>query len=392
MFRDTVSKKDKDLVFEIRDLVRSSILPRAIEFDLRGNDQFDWSAIEILAQHNLLAPTISPDYGGRGFSVLTTAMILEEIAAGCAGVATVVAANLHAISPLLVAGTEEQRRRYLPVLTDCQPKLGAVALVEHGSNLDIMAHTQNFDIRGSSLKAKSQGNRSAVISGHKDYVMNAAVADFMTALVQRPIDAGGETSGIQLVVLPMDNPGIKLGNIRHKLGLRYCKTAEVLFDEVTIDEQNMVGNAEDGIELFKNCLYRSIPYIGAICLGVARAAYQHALETSKARLISGRPVFEESTVSHALVDMASKLNAARLSVHRACWTIDEGKNCALTSLRAKIISSSVAQEITSRSLEIVGGKAYVRGSYAEKFLRDAKMLSIIDGSEHFHRCLLASQL
>ncbi len=393
MFRDAVSQQDKDLVFYVRDLVNNFIVPKAVSYDAGGNDSFDWSAIALLAEHNLLAPTISPRYGGRGISVLTTAMILEEIAAGSAGVATAAATNLHAISPIALAGTEKQRMEYLPRLTSSQPALGALAMIEHGSNLDIM--TQGFeklDISGSSVKAEHLDSGQAVLNGEKEYVMNAAVAEFITALVQFPVDNAAPHTGLAIVTLPMQYPGLSLGNIRKKLGLRYCNTSEVIFRQVTIEPEHLVGDPGKGFQLFKECLQQSVPYIGAIGVGIARAAYQHALQTSKERMISGRPVFEESNVSNALVDMASKLNAARLSVHRACWLIDQGRDCSLSSSRAKIISSTVAQEITARAMEIVGGKAYVRGSQAENYLRDAKMLSIVDGSEHFHRCLLTSQL
>lgn len=392
MFRDTISQQDKDLVFLVRDMVASYIAPRAVEYDTRGNDFFDWSAIYLLAEHNLLAPTVGPEYGGRGLSVLTTAMLLEEIAAGCAGVATVVATNLHAISPLLLAGTEKQRQQFFPGLARPRPALGALAMIEFGPNLDIMEHTQSVDIRGSSVKAVPSEDGTAILKGRKDYVMNASVADFMTALVHFPDLNGKEMSDIRLVALPMNTPGLTLGDTRRKLGLRYCNTAEVIFEDIQIDQNQQVGTPGKGFHLFRECLNRCVPYLAAISLGVARAAYQHALDTSKERLISGRPVFEESVVNNTLVDMASKLNAARLSVHRACWTIDQGREPSLTSSQAKIISNSVAQEITSRAMEIIGGKAYVRGSRAEKYLRDAKMLSIVDGGEHFHRCLLASQL
>jgi alkylation response protein AidB-like acyl-CoA dehydrogenase len=391
MFRDTISQQDKELVFFTRDLVTRHIVPRALEYDARGNDHFDGSALDILAEHNLLAPNISPEYGGRGSSHLVTAMILEEIGAGCAGVAAAVAANIQAIAPLLVAGTEEQLRHYLPLLTASQASLGAVAMVENGVNLDILLPTEKVAVHGSSLKAE-RGSSGDVINGRKDYVMNAATAKFISTLVEYTDHRDQPSRGFQLMVIPLDTPGIVPGAPCRKLGLRYCSTAEIEFNALKAEPQYMIGRPGSGIEVFKECLYKTVPFIGAICVGVARAAYQHALEVSKERRISGNPVFEESAVGHSLVSMASKLNAARLSVHHACWTIDEGRDYTLTSPQAKIVASHAAQDITSGSMEIVGGQAYVSGNWAEKYLRDAKMLSIVDGSEQFHRFLLASQL
>lgn len=392
MFRDTISPADKELVFFTRDLVTRRIAPQAMTYDAHGNDFFDSSALDVLAEHNLLAPNISPEYGGRGLSNLVTAMILEEIAAGCAGVAIAVAANLHAISPLMVAGTKEQLNDYLPLLTNGKTGLGAIAMVETGVNLDILLQTEKVSIRGSSLKANLDDSGQAVVNGSKDYVMNTAAAQFITTLVEYSDPSSQESSGFQVMVMPMDTPGLSTGNTRHKLGLRYCSTAEVSFKDLKAGPRHMIGSPAQGLEIFKECLYRTVPFVGAVCVGVARAAYQHALEISKERMMSGHPVFEESAVSHSLVNMASQLNAARLSVHQACWNIDQGREFTLTSSQAKIVSSQAAQNITWRAMEIVGGQAYVSGNKAEKYLRDAKMLSIVDGSEQFHRCLLASQL
>lgn len=390
MFRDTISQQDKELVFFTRDLVTRHIVPRALEYDANGNDHFDGSALDILAKHNLLAPNILPEYGGRGASHVVTAMILEEIGAGCAGVAAAVAANIQAIAPLLVAGTEEQLRHYLPLLTAPQASLGAVAMVENGVNLDILLPTEKA-MHGSSLQAERSGSGD-VINGRKDYVMNAATAKFISTLVEYPDRRDHVSSGFQLMVIPLDTPGIIPGPLGGKLGLRYCSTAEIEFKALKAEPQYMIGRPDSGIEIFKECLYKTVPFIGAICVGVARAAYQHALEVSKERRMSGHPVFEESAVGHSLVSMASKLNAARLSVHHACWMIDEGQDHTVTSPQAKIVASQAAQDITSGSMEIVGSQAYVSGNWAEKYLRDAKMLSIVDGSEQFHRFLLASQL
>lgn len=392
MFRDTISPADKELVFFTRDLVARRIVPQAMTYDTHGNEFFDSSALEVLAEHNLLAPNLPPEYGGRGLSNLVTAMILEEIAAGCAGVAIAVAANLHAISPLMVAGTQEQRDRYLPLMANGKTGLGAIAMVDTGVNLDFLLQTERVSIRGSSIKGEVNEANQTVVNGSKDYVMNAAAAKFMTTMVEYKSSGSSEPGGLQIIVLPMDTPGLSLGNTRHKLGLRYCSTAEVHFNDLIAEPHHMIGTPAQGLEIFKECLYRNVPFVGAVCVGVARAAYQHALEISKERMISEHPVFEESAVSHSLVNMASQLNAARLSVHQACWNIDQGLDYTLTSPQAKIIASEAAQNITWRAMEIVGGQAYVSGNKAEKYLRDAKMLSIVDGSEQFHRCLLASQL
>lgn len=389
MFRTTISDQDRELVMMVRELVQQKIAPKAVVYDTQGDDSFDWSAVDILSENNLLAPNISEEYGGRGLSHLTTTMIVEEIAAACAGVAAVVVANLHAASPLITAGTEEQRQEFLPLLTGNRARLGAIALMEHRPNLDILARSKHVDIKGSSISGQEVQD-ALVLNGFKDYVMNGQVARFLTTIISRTPQ--GAKSGMQVAVLPMSLPGIRAGRVLNKLGLKYCNSCELILEDVVVEPRYMVGKPGSGFLVLMQNLDRAVPFTCAIALGVARAAYETALAVSKKRFIMGRPSFEESSISFTLADMAAKLNAARLSVHLASWLIDQDLDSSQASSKSKIIATRVAHEITSGAMEIVGGRAYVRGYPSEKYLRDAKMLSIIDGSEQFHKALIASQI
>ncbi len=388
MFRTTISDQDRELVMMVREMVQQKIAPKAVFYDSQGDDSFDWSAVDFLAEHNLLAPSIPEEYGGRGLSHLTTNMIVEEIAAACAGVATVLVANLHAASPLLTAGTEEQRREFLPLLTEKRARLGAIAMMENRPNLDILARSEQVEIKGSSISGHEVSD-ALVLNGFKDYVMNGQVARFLTTIVSRTPQ--GAKSGIQVAVLPMSLPGIRVGKVLNKLGLKYCNSCELIFEDVVVEPRYMVGKPGSGFLVLMQNLDRALPYTCAVALGVARAAYETALAVSKKRFFMGKPSFEESAISYTLVDMAAKLNAARLSVHLASWLIDRDSDSSQASSKAKIIATRVAHEITSGAMEIVGGRAYIRGYPSEKYLRDAKMLSMIDGSEQFHKALIASQ-
>lgn len=388
MFRTTVSEQDRELVMMVREMVQQKIAPQAVFYDSQGDDSFDWSAVDFLAEHNLLAPSIPEKYGGRGLNHLTTAMIIEEIAAACAGVATVVVANLHAASPLLTAGNDEQRQEFLPLLTGKKARLGAIAMMDNRPNLDILARSEQIEIKGSSISGQEVQNE-LVLNGFKDYVMNGQVARFLTTIIS--LTPQGIKSGMQVAVLPMSLPGIRIGKVLNKLGLKYCSSCELIFEDVVVEPRYIVGKPGSGFLVLMQGLDRVLPLTSAIALGVARAAYETALAVSKKRFIMGRPSFEESAISFALVDMAAKLNAARLSVHLAAWLNDQEQDSSQAASKAKIIANRVAREITSGAMEIVGGRAYVRGYPSEKYLRDAKMLSMIDGSDQFHKALIASQ-
>lgn len=384
MFRTTVSDQDKELVMMVRELVQQKIAPQAVFYDSQGDDIFDWSAVDFLAEHNLLAPSISEEYGGRGLSHLTTTLIIEEIAAACAGVATVVVANLHAASPLITSATEEQRREFLPLLTGKKPKLGALAMMDNRPNTDILARREPVEIKGASIK------EALVLNGFKDYVMNGQVASFFTTIISNTPQ--GAKTGMQVAILPTTLTGIRVGKVLNKLGLKYCNSCELILEDVVVEPQFLIGKPGSGYLVLMQSLDRALPYTCAISLGIARAAYQTALDVSKKRFIMGRPSFERSAISFALVDMAAKLNAARLSVHLASWLIDQDQDSSQASSKAKIIATRTANEITSQAMEIVGGRAYVRGYPSETYLRDAKMLSMFDGSDQFHKAMIASQL
>lgn len=374
----------------VRELVQTYITPKAVELEERSDGGFDFATLNWLAEHNLLAPIIPTEYGGLGLSHLTTAMILEEIAAGCAGIATIISTNLHAVSPIMTAGTKEQKDEYLPKLTTKNPQLGALALIEHKPNLDIFAYPEVVNISHSSINVEDFDEDHLILKGYKDYVMNAKSACFFTTMYSTTPQ--GDKSGLQVIVLPMDTPGVLVGKTKEMLGLRACISSEVIFDNVKISKKNFIGKPGSGFLVFMQNLDRNVAFTGAICLGVARAAYETALKESKTRMYMGRPSFEESAVSYALVDMATKINAARQSVHLACWCIDNDLDYSQAASKSKVITSSVAQEVTSKAMEIVGGKAYLYGHQSGKYVRDAKMLSIVDGSEQFHRNLIAAQL
>ncbi|HPF21130.1 MAG TPA: acyl-CoA dehydrogenase family protein [Syntrophomonas sp.] len=389
MFRSTISAQDRDLVMMVRDLVRQEIAPKAVVYDAQGNENFDWSAIDLLAEHNLLAPSISPEYGGRGLSHLSAAMIVEEIAVACAGVAASAVANMHAVSPLVTSGTETQRQEVLPLLTSGKACLGSLAMTENRPNLNILVENAQIEIINSSVTGFWQEG-CLILNGFKDYVLNGQVASFITLLVT--LDGPEKKTGLQIVVIPLSLPGIRTGAVRQKIGLKYCNSCEVIFENVKVEPRYIVGKPGSGFLIFMQNLDRMVPYVGAMSLGVARAAYETALAIAKKRYIMGRPSFEETAISFALVDMAAQLNAARQSVYLASWLIDQELDSSQASSKAKILSTRAAHDISSKAMEIVGGRAYVKGYPSEIYLRDAEMLSIIDGSEQFHKSLIAAQL
>ncbi|NLW43910.1 MAG: acyl-CoA dehydrogenase [Syntrophomonadaceae bacterium] len=377
-----LTREQKRLVEKARALVREEIIPRALEIDAQGDDRFDWSFAELLAKHNLLCPTIPREYGGLELNHLTTALLLEEIAQGCAGVATVLNTNIHAASPIVLAGTREQKEAFLPLLTSSQPALAAFALTEPSAGSDVGAI--------SSL-AEPDGDEY-VITGTKDYILNASVASFFTVFAcVTPIR---NRASLRAFIIPASTPGLTLGRVRNKVGIRYANTSEVLLDGVRVSAYSMVGGnrSGSGYLLLTQTLDRGRALVGAVAVGIAQAAYNLALNHARTRIQFGKPIVKYQAVSFALAEMATKIELARLMTWKACWLIDRDQDHTTASSMAKWYASEVALEAASKAVEILGAGGYMANTLADKYSRDARVLATVEGTNNIQKAIIASLL
>ena len=377
-----LTREQRRIVEKTRDLVREEILPRSLEIDAQGDERFDWSFAALLAKHNLLCPTIPKEYGGLGLNHLTTALLIEEIALGCAGVATVLNANIHAASPIVLAGTREQKEAFLPLLTTSEPVLAAFALTEPEAGSDVGAI--------SSL-AESDGDEY-VITGSKDYVLNASVASFFTVFAcVTPIR---NRASLRAFIIPASAPGLSPGTVKNKIGIRYANTSEVFLDQVRVSVDNMVGGnrSGSGYLLLTQTLDRGRALVGAVAVGIAQAAYNLALNHARTRIQFGKPIMKNQAVSFALAEMATKIELARLMTWKACWLIDRDHDHTAASSMAKWYGSDVALEVTSKAVEILGAGGYMASTFADKYFRDARVLATVEGTNNIQKAIIASLL
>lgn len=377
-----LTKEQKRLVEKARELVQAEIAPRAQEFDARGDDKFDFSLVEVLSDHNLLCPSIPREYGGLGLNQLTTALLIEEISAGCAGVASVVNANLHAASPIILSGSKEQKETFLPLLASSSPALAAFALTEPKAGSDVASITSLAQNAGSDY----------IISGCKDYVLNASHASFFSVFVSTTPPK--KRASLRAFVIPGNAPGMLLGEVRNKVGLRYTNTTELIMEQVKVSESNMVGGdrAGSGYLLLTQTLDRGRALVGAVGVGIARAAYNLALDHARTRIQFGKPIIKNQAISFALAEMATQIELARLMTWKACWLIDRNQDYTTASSMAKLYASEIAQQITSRTIEILGAKGYLSNSPADKYARDARVLATIEGTNNIQKAIIASLL
>lgn len=383
------TKEEIDLIYEVRELATTKIAERATYLDAIGDEAQDWVIPELLARRNLLAPAIPKDYGGRELSMRMHAALVEELAAGCAGAAAIVVANNYAITPILVAGSENLKQEYLPYLTTKNPNLACTGINETRAdyNLERPEHSSE-DITRISTSAIRENNQ-AIINGSKDYIINGAVAKFIL-LLARSSDSKHK-SRLQFYLVPNPSPGIEVAEVLRKAGMRSCQTVKLNFSDVVIPETNIVGEG-GGYLLLMQTFDRNRTLLGAIAVGIAKAAYDLALGAARANDIFNRNNSYSYYVSSTLADLSTQIDAARLAVMRAAFYIDIDENYARVSNMAKLYATQVAQNVTSNAVDLVGRLGFLVGHPAEKYLRDAQMLSMIAGSDYLHRNVLAAQL
>ncbi len=374
----SLTSEQTELVMYVRDLVDRHIIPHALEMDKKGDDNFDWQFIELLAIHNLVVPNIPKEYGGRGLGFLSLALIIEEIARGCAGLAACMVGEIHAALPIISGGTEKQKENFLPLLVSEQPRLASFALTEPKGGSDVKELTTIIGNK----------NGAMFIKGTKDYIVNGAVASFITACASSEKDKS--RSAFQFVLVPGDQ--VTISKIRNKMGIKYCNTAQLVFDSCRISEDNLIATDGSGYLLLNQVLDCGRALVAAIQVGIASAAYEQVLDFAKLRTQFERPIFYHQGVSFPLVEMATLIDAARLMVWRACWAIDQGEDFTKASSMARYYASRVAQKVTSEAINITGAIGYTTDNMLNVYLRDSKVGSIVGGTDNVQKMIISSLL
>jgi alkylation response protein AidB-like acyl-CoA dehydrogenase len=292
----------------------------------------------------------------------------------------VLAGTLLAVSCLRSAGTEEQKMKYLPTLADPGGKLGCMAITEAGAGSDVAAI---------STRARPDAD-GYLLSGTKSFITNAGLAAFY--IIVATTDPARKHAGLDCFIAPGDAPGLSLGRIEDKMGLRASQTGELILNEVRVPRCDLVGSPGTGFLVTVQTLDITRPWVATLAIGVARAAYETALDYARGRVQFGRPIFENQAVSFALADMATSIDAARLLAWRACSLIDSGGAFTKEASMAKVFATEMAEGVCSRAMHLLGASGYSREVLVEKYLRDVKALPILEGTSEIQRHTIATEL
>jgi len=372
-----LSEEQKFLVETARRFTKERIIPIAAECDKKH--EFPMEVFKEAWELGLVAPNIPEDAGGGGLSELDHVLLTEELAYGCTGIQTSMTANALAATPIIVAGTEAQKKKYLGMLTS-EPCFAAYALTEPGAGSDAAAI---------STKATPDGD-DWVVTGQKCFITNASWARWY--LVFATVDTALKHKGIMAMVIDRDAEGVSVGKREDKLGQRASDTSTVNFDEVKVPKANVLAPAGKGFQLAMKTFDRTRPDIGAGACGLMRRALDESVAYALERKTFGKAIGEHQMVQLMLANMAIKYEATRLMVLEAAWMIDQGGKNSLVASYSKAFGADSAMEVAVDAVQVFGGNGYTTEYPVEKLMRDAKILQIYEGTSQIQRMVIAKNI
>lgn len=366
----------------IRDLARQiaeeKIVPVRAELDETG--EYPWEVIKVLAQSDMIGLFIPEEYGGLGKGCLELCLAVEELSRACVGISTTYAANALGTFPLLLFGSDEQKKQYLPDIA-AGKRLVAFGLTEANAG---------SDAGGIQTTARLDGNEY-VLNGTKQWITNGGEAEIYTIIAITDKSKGPR--GASAFVVEKDTPGFTFGKKENKLGIRASSTRELVFDNCRIPRKNIIGKEGMGFIVAMKTLDQSRTGVGAQGLGVAQGAFEEAVKFARARHQFGHPIISFQAIQHMLADMAMEIEAARSLVYSVARYVDSGaKDISKESAMAKTYATDVGMKVTLDAMQVMGGAGYMKEYPVEKMMRDAKILQIYEGTNQIQRNVIAQAL
>ena len=364
----------------VHDFVAAEVKPKAREVDEAST--FNWVATRKMGPLGLLGLSIPEQYGGSGVDAISAAIAIEELGWGCGSTALAIAAhNGLGTAPIALYGSEEMKKRWLPLVASGKGKLGALALTEPGAGSDLQG--------GVRTKAERIGNEW-VINGTKMWCTNASIAEYIITLV-RTNPAGGSRS-LSMLLVPTNTPGLTIAPAEKKMGLKGSPTHALSYEDVRVPLENLIGEYNHGLHQTLATLDGGRVSIGALSIGLAQSAYEASISYAKDRFTFGKPIAEHQAIQFMLADAATEIEAARFLVYRAAWLKQEGKPYSKEAAMAKLFATEMAERACRNAIQVHGGYGYSRDYPVERIYRDARLMTIGEGTSEMQRIVIARQL
>jgi alkylation response protein AidB-like acyl-CoA dehydrogenase len=361
----------------VHDFVAAEVQPKAREVD--ETDQFNWEAVRKMGPMGLLGLNVPEAYGGAGVDAISAAIAIEEIGWGCGSTALALAAhNGLGTAPIVKYGSEDLKKKWLPLVTSGKGKLASLVMTEPGAGSDLQG--------GVTTKAEKSGNEWA-LNGAKMWCTNASIAEYII-IVARTDRASGSRS-MSMILVPTDTPGLHIAPPEKKMGLHGSPTHAVTLDNVRVPLGNLVGEEGRGLQQTLATLDGGRISIGAISVGLAQAALEAAVAYAKERHAFGHPIADFQALQWKIADAATEIELARTLLHKAAWLKEQGRPYTKEAAMAKLYASEMAERVCSNAIQIHGGYGYSREYPVERMYRDARLMTIGEGTSEILRLVIA---
>lgn len=361
-----------------RQIAEEKVVPVRRELDEK--EEFPWEIMKALAQSDLFSLFIPEEYGGLGKGTLELCITIEELSKACLGVSTTYAANALGTYPVLLFGTDEQKKKYLPDIA-AGKRLVAFGLTEANAG---------SDAAGIQTTAKLDGNEY-VLNGTKQWITNGGEAEIYTIIAMTDKNRGAR--GASAFIVEKGTPGFTFGKKEEKMGIRASSTRELVFEGCRIPKENIISKEGMGFIVAMKTLDSSRIGVAAQGLGVAKGAFDEALKFSKQRVQFGHPIISFQAVQHMLADMAIEIEAARALIYSVARYIDSrAKDITKESAITKVFATDMAMRVTTNAVQVMGGSGYMKEYPVEKMMRDAKILQIYEGTNQIQRNVIGQAL
>ena len=371
------TEEQQALVQTARDFVKKEVIPVAGHLD--ETETFPRDICEKAFGLGLMNCEIPEQYGGLGLSCLAHCLVLEEISYGCTGINTTLAGNMLGAMPVILAGTDEQKRKLFDRL---QSKLTFAAYC-------CSEPDAGSDVAGLKTKYKKVGS-DYVLTGQKRWITNGGVADFYTVFAR--LEGTERHKGVTCFLVERAAAGVSVGKKENKMGQRASNTTDVLFDEVKLGAQDIVGTEGDGFKVAMRTFDRTRPWIAAGAAGLIRRALDESRNYALERKTFGVPIAQHQAVQFMLAEMAIAYETTRLLCHKAAWMVDSGQVDSIVSSYAKAYGADAAMRVATDAVQVFGGYGYTKEYPVEKLMRDAKLLQIYEGTSQIQRMVIARNL
>lgn len=373
----SLTEEQQALTQTAREFTKREIIPVAAKYDESG--EFPREILKRAWETGLMNVEVPEAYGGLGGSCLDHCLIQEEVAYGCAGFNTSMAANMLGAMPILIAGTDAQKKTWLSRLTR-DGEFAAYCCSEPDAGSDVAALSTRVTRHGDDY----------VLNGQKRWISNGGVANWYTVFAT--FDRAAKHKGIACFVVDASTPGVRTGRKEDKMGQRASNTTDVIFEDVKVPKSALIGPEDGGFKVAMKTFDRSRPWIAAGAAGVIRRALEESRAYALERKTFGVAIAQHQAVQFMLAEMAIAYEATRLLTHKAAWAVDQGDLQSIVSAYAKAYGADAAMRVTTDAVQIFGGYGYTKEYPVEKLMRDAKLLQIYEGTSQIQRVVIARHL